>query len=411
MSNIRSVGAAESCVNPELEKITSKITDLPVLPDIGIKIIRSLNDDSINLEKVTEIIRGDPIISTKLLKTANSVYYSTKYPVTTIQQAVNMLGLDNVRSSVMSLGFLEMTHFRKSDPNHLLGKIFWNHSIATAHTAQTLAKKLHFQMVGLGEAYLAGLIHDIGIYLLLQNLPEEYGLVLEKVKEEQRSLLEVEKEVLKVTHVEMGAWLVKQWELPPVLLEVVESHHGLGKLDIAPELCVVVHLADLICRNKKIGFEEGSSLEPIHPKALDFLEPHFPGAKKEEIYSLLLESMTDNFEELEELLGSFYHSESDKKEEDKTKEPEIEKPKIEKPKTTAIIERETSPQFYHFLFPGGLQFFKHSSTFGMILALVSIISIYMVLSGATGDDTNGIFLLGIAGIVGSYLVGLIEYYK
>ena len=402
--------------NDSLQNITDKISDLPVLPDAGLKVLKSINDDNLSQKQLSEFISADPIITTKLLKLANSAFYAMKFPVTTIAQSVNMLGIDTVRQMVLSLGFMDMTRVSRRKENQQLAKDFWLHSLATAYTTKTLAKLLHFQMVGGGEAYLAGLIHDIGIHLLAKYEKENYTLILEKVAEEKRPLFEVEQEILGVTHNDIGAWLVEQWQLPSVLIEAVKDHHNIEKAEISPEFCILIYLSDLLCEKREIGLVEYAGTRPIHSSALKLLRKRYPDTKDEDIFTLLNEELNDHFEELNELLGSF--GAEDKKETDEEREVAIAE-KWDKKKHEEIKKgkEDTAPttldpkRWISLICPGLGQILTGKPKLGGALFVVFLISLIVAVDGLATSGVDQFFIIGLFGMVVSYLGSLIDLFK
>jgi len=202
------------------EKV-STLRNLPTLPHILIKLIRACNDDNVSLEKISTIIEKDPSLSGKILRLVNSAYYAMPRKIGTIKQAVSYLGTNTTKNTAISASVLRA--FDRTAGNAVMNlKLFWWHSLKCAVTAKLLARELRYP--GPEEAFLAGLLHDIGRLVLWVNFKEEYGALLREHKDRPDLLLAGEMR-LGLNHCEVGAWLLQHWNLQSFVSDAVLYHH------------------------------------------------------------------------------------------------------------------------------------------------------------------------------------------
>jgi HD-like signal output (HDOD) protein/CheY-like chemotaxis protein len=202
-----------------LEKIINGIKELPSIPDLYLKIESELNSNSVSLNKVAELISHDLGISAKILQIVNSAFFGTPVRIANIDNAVNMLGINTIKSIILYLNFNDYyksyTAFRP-----YLDK-FWLHSFKVARNAQIISQKENNNPFFSKEAYAAGLLHDIGKFILLQY----DGYASKILSNENVKITPLEYEMLGVSHSEVGAYLLALWNLPNQIIEAVAFHN------------------------------------------------------------------------------------------------------------------------------------------------------------------------------------------
>ena len=230
------------------EEIRSKIlsvSDLYTLPQTLVEVLRVADAPETSAYDLSRIILRDAPVTARLLKMANSAMYGRSGKINTVHQAVVLLGFRSVKSVVLSTAVYDV--FGKGDQSLGidLGQ-FWLHSLECATTAQLLAAKISHQPQE--EAFVAGLLHDIGVLIMARVFGPEYGKFLQEQATEN-NWIETEAEHFGIDHAEAGAILLKQWSFPQPLVEVVELHHRAFDSDLAPNtntLTQIVALADRI---------------------------------------------------------------------------------------------------------------------------------------------------------------------
>jgi HD-like signal output (HDOD) protein len=199
---------------------------------------------------------------------ANSPLFGRWQKVDSLRGAVVGLGFQRIADIAMSCGVLNII------PKHTAGLdpvVFWEHSLGCALVCRQFARKMSW--VDPGKAYLAGLLHDLGIIVNLWRLPQEFAQVFELARRECIPLHEAEARVLGFTHCDSGRVLAERWQLSPDLCEVVSSHHALDETSEHAALVAVVELSDLLCRTTGLnhGFIEARQISMFEQRGFAVL--------------------------------------------------------------------------------------------------------------------------------------------
>lgn len=199
-----------------------KIHDLPTLPEVIRKILEAVQDESSSASDLTSILEADHTISARILRLANSAFYGQVKEVGSIRRAVVVLGFDAVRHLALATSVFDTLSKRRQfsiDPED-----FWMHSLGAAKASQLLCDG-HCQVESPSICFTAGLLHDIGKYLLALVLKDDYKAVVEAAEKSERMLLDVEMEILGFGHSEAGAWIAKKWKFPELIIEAIRNVH------------------------------------------------------------------------------------------------------------------------------------------------------------------------------------------
>lgn len=248
------------------------------------------NDDMI------KVVRQDGVMSAKLLGLCNSASYGLSAPVSSIEQAVLMLGHTEIHKMVISVGFSGA--LSPAMPGYAMqdGEL-WKHSLLTAYTAVAVTALARRSTVDPSIAYTAGLIHDIGKIVITHALHAAAQQELRQLIDfGSKSLLEAEHEVIGCDHAEVGACLLKQWGLPEVLIESVANHHA-PVTKPKPLLSAIIHVADIVALEAGISPGLGSFATRVDEEAVAAL-----GLDREHIEALIL-SAYDSLARVEEMIS------------------------------------------------------------------------------------------------------------
>ena len=235
-------------IDDALKRRLNYCTTLPSLPAVAIKIIELANDPNADIGTVCQYISLDPVLSAKLLRTANTPLYKSRRVATNIRQAVSILGTHTV--IVIALSFsLANSLMKNSLSNNKAAfdsNIFWRRSITSALACRALGEKLDLNF--LDDLFLAGLVQEIGILAYWIIMPEEYDKVFSSTSDHD-TLLKTEREVFGAGHDELGYTLLKKWHIPDYIsLSCISSHSQSEPKDLGPTLqsCAAVsrHIAD-----------------------------------------------------------------------------------------------------------------------------------------------------------------------
>lgn len=202
-----------------LEKVINGIKELPSIPDLYLKIESELNSNSVSLNKVSEFISHDLGISVKILQIVNSAFFGTPTKIANIDNAVNLLGINTIKSIILYLNFND--YYKSYTSFHPFLEKFWHHSFKVARSAQIISQKETNNQYLSKEAYAAGLMHDIGKFILLQY----DGYASKILSKGNVKITPLEYEMLGVSHAEVGAYLLALWNLPNQIIEAVAFHN------------------------------------------------------------------------------------------------------------------------------------------------------------------------------------------
>ncbi len=219
------------------------IARLPAMPQILIKLIELLQADDAGMPELAALIAKDAGMTSKILGVANSSAYQRHSRTVGLEQALVSLGTDMIKTLVISESvFQTFNNFPHSGSTDL--RAFWKGSLTTAVIARDIARVLDYPHVE--EAYLAGLLHNVGRLALLATAPKEYAYNFTARDDEE--LCAVEQRTLEITHAEAGAWLIERWNLDSFLADSVLYHHEpVPRLEAAHPLIRIVRLAHQLC--------------------------------------------------------------------------------------------------------------------------------------------------------------------
>ena len=237
---------------PETVSAEAIHLDIFPLPEVAWRVLSLTSDLEIESRLLEEVIERDPALVARILQRANSAQFSVSGEVSTIRRAALILGNYRLRSIAILLsleGVFGCT---------MVGQAVWEHSLAVGLASRELAR--HWSVRNEEEAFVAGLLHDIGKVVLDRCLPTEYGQLLADLADGEGALLEREQDRLGTDHTHVGSNLARTWGLPDHLEEVIRLHHAPSGAKIDPDLCTLVRIADTTCRTLGIGRDVAGGL-------------------------------------------------------------------------------------------------------------------------------------------------------
>lgn len=215
-------------------------THLPTISQVLVKLLSLCQDDRASTVELANLIWQEPTMAQKILHIANSSAYAHTGPHVKLESSLIAMGTDMVRMLVINESIFQ--NLRGLSKNiHLDLRAFWHHSLTTAMLAHNAAKYIGYDRAD--NAYLTGLLHDIGRLALMTIMPEQYVSLF--YKKDDEALCIQESKLMGFTHTEAGAWLIRYWKLEPAIADSVQLHHeAFDRLDEASPLVRVVHLAN-----------------------------------------------------------------------------------------------------------------------------------------------------------------------
>jgi putative nucleotidyltransferase with HDIG domain len=253
-----------SIISPQ--DLARRTGDLPPLPSAVSRLLEMSRDANVSLSQMAEVIRHEPALTTKVLRLCNSAYYGLPRKVTSLQEAVVYLGADTLVNFVLAGCVAAFYRAAHAGYGNLVGDL-WRHSVSCAIASQLLADKCGEEKTG--EAFTAGLLHDIGKIVLSAEVRARFDVIIERVRAENCTFEEAEREVLGFNHAEVGAIIAREWNLPVSLCEAIEFHHDPTRAEHFPRLCAQVHIANILCISLGIGLGNDGLAYAFHPKSLE----------------------------------------------------------------------------------------------------------------------------------------------
>lgn len=234
-----------------MSKKLAGMRQIPTIPAVLMRLLEYLRQptESLDIQKVSEMISQDNALAVQCLQMANSPLFARRKSVDTLRGAIMSLGIRHVSDIAMSCGLLSVlpTAAAGLDP-----VVLWEHSLGCALISGHLARKAGFSDPS--KAYLAGLLHDLGLIVNLWVLPEEFKAAYELARQEGIPLHEAEARTLGFTHCDSGRLLAEQWSLSPDLVDVVAFHHLDQSASEHGALITIVRLSDILCRMSSLNY-------------------------------------------------------------------------------------------------------------------------------------------------------------
>lgn len=252
----------------KLEHVLKRIHTLPPLPTSAMRVIALTRNPATSASELENVIAQDPALAAGVLRQANSAYYGYARRISSLQEAIVVLGFQATQglamaSAVAPLLKIQLVGYEIEQDG------LWKHSMLTAMAAKTLCKKLKLPYGDV--AFTAGLLHDIGKLVIAIYVQEVGAYLIEKVTVAKLSYVELEEKVIGYNHATVGGFLAKGWNLPADLVAAISYHHAPANAQIYEELASVIHVANGLASMLGVGGGVDSFLNPIQTEALDRL--------------------------------------------------------------------------------------------------------------------------------------------
>ncbi len=268
--------------NMDVRRVREKIenvTALPTIPKVLNKLLAVIENPRVSLNEISNFIAGDPALTTKVLRMVNSPVYGFPGRISSVNQAVILLGLTVVKGLLLGVSVFDLMQKTMTG--------LWEHSIGCAIFSRIIAiKKGHRDP---DELSVDGLLHDIGKVFLVLQFPDEYQQALAESRRDSLTIYSSEKNRFNTTHSSVGSWMARKWRFPASLIDVIEYHHKPQLTKNTPLESSIVHLADILVRSRGYGFPGDDFVMPVEQAAWDVLG--FDEADLAEIFKEAEESL------------------------------------------------------------------------------------------------------------------------
>jgi putative nucleotidyltransferase with HDIG domain len=227
-----------------LERLFARIGEVASLPAAAERVLRITDNENANGEELCEAIQNDPVLVARILRRLNSSYYALSQKISDLKTAVGLLGLREIRNLALTV-FVSRIFEGGTVYGIYKRENLWAHSVGVAVASRLVARVCG--LAGCEEAYIAGLLHDIGLILLDQTLPRHFHKLIETINEQTPTFV-VESRMLSFDHAMLGGFVARRWNFPDSVADAIAFHHqpwcyeGHHK-----ELVNVVAVANYLC--------------------------------------------------------------------------------------------------------------------------------------------------------------------
>lgn len=243
----------------KFEKLIDEAPELPTLPVVATRVLGVVRERSSTIGELQHLLELDPVLSTKVMRLANCAYFGLPDEVTDLHRAIVLLGFNAVRNLALTACLKSLYAHEYRCGTFTAGSL-WLHSVSVAVITRMLAERTWPDLAE--EAFLAGIVHDVGIIMEWNLLPERFGMVIRSTEGTGRTFLEAERQALGFDHCACGAVMLRRWRLPKHLIRVARHHHRTrrayqnltGDAPLGDRLAALVHLAECVCAERGNGF-------------------------------------------------------------------------------------------------------------------------------------------------------------
>lgn len=248
-----------------ISQIVDRVRDLPTLPQIVVNLMSAIDDPRSSASHINQIMVNDPALASRVLKLVNSSFYSLPRKISSIRDAVVILGFSTVRSLAISASVLRT--FGDKGFSH---EDFWRLSLATGLVAELLESRSN--SFGNGNAFTVGLLSGIGKIILEQRFPLEFKAIIADAQKEKAAFEDVERNQIDTSHAEIGYWLANRWHLPVTIQNAIRYQADPFACPVATDrpLAAAVKIARMLVRT--YGETSVTDFDPVAPPADELWE-------------------------------------------------------------------------------------------------------------------------------------------
>jgi len=257
----------------ELFEIIEAKGQLPTLPSVITSVLELIRNPKTSASDIGNAISSDIALSSKILKIVNSAFYGFPKKIGTVSQAVVILGFNTIKSAILGVSIIEaFEEMYKGEEMYFDRKEFWKHAIGTASTSRVIARTIGYPESE--EAFVAGILHDVGKLILDQFLNKQFREVVRRAHAEKVSMEKIEKEIIGFSHYTIGSYIIDRWNFPEHLSKTVLFINNpmlSGDDEITVRLVSIVHIGNIISRALNIGHSGDAIMPRLNRKSWDLL--------------------------------------------------------------------------------------------------------------------------------------------
>ncbi len=248
-------------IDPDV--LVKGVTKLASLPEVCVRVNEMVDDPRCSAADIGKVISQDSALSAQLLRIVNSAFFNFPSQISTISRAITVIGERELRYLVLAMSAVRSFVDVPTDVINMA--TFWRHSVYVGALARLIAKRCH--VLHSERLFVAGLLHDVGLLVLLMREPELVGKALKGAEFSGEPLYACEQTLFGCDHAAVGAALLRGWNLPPVLCDSIACHHEVARADEARLDAAVIHIADIIANKAEMTVDYSGGVLSFDPLA------------------------------------------------------------------------------------------------------------------------------------------------
>lgn len=286
---------ADASLSPELQRAIAKLTEINSLPEVTTKIVEVVEDPRATARDMHEIVRTDPALAAKILKVVNSAFYGLPSQIASLDRAILLLGLSAVKNIVLAASLSRMFK-AEAVCDQFAARDLWHHCVSVGVCARLLAQASNAAMPD--EAFVAGLVHDMGLIVAQQLFPAKLKYAVETCLNVNADFRGIELRVIGADHQALGGALAAKWKFPAGLWHAIANHHQPEQVTEQYRRTVsLVFVADVLSCRTNYGFWLTAHKQELTPEAL------VRAGVTQEQCDQVAEELPDRVKEAEQVLG------------------------------------------------------------------------------------------------------------
>ncbi len=256
-----------------VDLILQQLEELPTLPTVALRILEITGSDDASVSQVVRLVQSDPSLTARILQLVHRADSGVRGEVNSVERAVVLLGFEALRSAVLAVSVFETFQAQQPKETHFNRDEFWKHCVAVACCAELLAGQS--SEIDPGEAFVCGLLHDLGKVALDAVLPKSFNRVVEAADLLRGNIADVERQVIGLDHMVVGKRLGERWQLPASIRDCIWLHgqtpEALPATVKQPNLVNLITLADIIVRQQHLGYSGNYTQTVSQQQLMDLL--------------------------------------------------------------------------------------------------------------------------------------------